>query len=166
MAIGSDVQWRRLTERPKFASLATEERVTNEGRIRGRVKLQKDIASLTAKMDGEEVIAELRAASIPHSRINGVAAVRELEALRRRLTVTTTPEGKRVRMQPMAVDVAGAAREAPFSPKYGELCVPCCARQASPTTNAARWRRRERSGLSVWSGGFRPFFLGAAAYAL
>ena len=26
MAIGSDVQWRRLTERPRFASLGTEER--------------------------------------------------------------------------------------------------------------------------------------------
>jgi itaconate CoA-transferase len=124
MAIGSDVQWRRLTERPKFASLASEERVTNEGRIRDRVKLQKDIASVTAKMDAEEVISELRAAGVPHARINGVAQVRELEAVRSRLTATTTPEGKRVRMQPMAVDLPGAAREFAFPPKYGEHTRP------------------------------------------
>ena len=104
MAIGSDVQWRRLTGLPRFASLATEERLTNEGRIRDRRKLQRDIAALTATMGAEEMMADLRAATIPHARINGVAAVRELEALRERLTTTTMPGGKRVRMQPMAVE--------------------------------------------------------------
>ncbi|MGE5824017.1 MAG: CaiB/BaiF CoA transferase family protein [Bacteroidota bacterium] len=124
MAIGSDVQWRRLTALPHFASLASEQRLTNEGRIRDREHLQRDISALTAAMRTEEVIADLRAATIPHARINGVAAVRELEALRSRLTATTTPEGKRVRMQPMAVDLAGAAREFSFPPKYGEHTRP------------------------------------------
>jgi itaconate CoA-transferase len=124
MAIGSDVQWRRLTALPRFASLGTEERLTNEGRIRDRRNLQRDIAAVTEKMTAEEVISDLRAATIPHARINGVAAVRELEALRNRLTVTTTPGGKRVRMQPMAVDIAGAARELRFPPKYGEHTRP------------------------------------------
>ena len=124
MAIGSDVQWRRLAALPRFASLATEERLTNEGRIRDRGRLQRDIAALTAAMSAEEVIADLRAATIPHARINGVAAVRELEALRGRLTATTLPDGKRVRMQPMAVDLPGAPREFSFPPKYGEHTRP------------------------------------------
>ncbi len=124
MAIGSDVQWRRLTALPRFASLATEERITNEGRIRDRRNLQRDIAALTATMSAQEVIADLRAATVPHARINGVAAVRELEALRGRLTVTTMPDGKRVRMQPMAVDLPGTAREFSFPPKYGEHTRP------------------------------------------
>ena len=124
MAIGSDVQWRRLTARPRFASLATEERLTNEGRIRDRRNLQRDIAALTSTLSAEDMIADLRAASIPHARINGVAEVRSLEALRSRLTTTTTPEGKRVRMQPMAVDLPGAAREFSFPPKYGEHTRP------------------------------------------
>jgi crotonobetainyl-CoA:carnitine CoA-transferase CaiB-like acyl-CoA transferase len=124
MAIGSDVQWRRLTARPHFASLATEERLTNEGRIRDRKKLQRDIAALTAAMSAEDVVADLRAAGVPHSHINGVAEVRNLEALRNRLTLTATPEGKRVRMQPMAVDLPGAAREFSFPPKYGEHTRP------------------------------------------
>jgi len=124
MAIGSDVQWRRFTAQPRFARLATEERLTNEGRIRDRRNLQRDIAALTAAMSAEDVIADLRAAAVPHSHINGVAEVRSLEAVRSRLTATTTPDGKRVRMQPMAVDLPGAAREFSFAPKYGEHTRP------------------------------------------
>jgi itaconate CoA-transferase len=116
--------WRRLTGVARFASLATEERLTNEGRIRDRANLKRDIAALTATAGTEAVMAELRAATIPHARINGVAAVRELAALRDRLTSTVMPDGKRVRMQPMAVDLPGAAREFPFPPKYGEHTRP------------------------------------------
>lgn len=124
MAIGSDVQWRRLTALPRFASLATEERLTNEGRIRDRTTLQRDIAAVTATMRTEEMMAHLRAATIPHARINGVAAVREVEALRERLTTTVMPDGKLVRMQPMAVNLPGASREFRFPPKYGEHTRP------------------------------------------
>ena len=124
MAIGSDGQWRRLTAMARFASLASEARLTNEGRIRDRSNLQRDIAALTAKASTEELIADLRTATIPHARINGVAAVRQLEALRGCLTATAIPGGKRVRMQPMAVDLPGAAREFSFAPKYGEHTRP------------------------------------------
>jgi len=124
MAIGSDVMWRRLTGVARFSSLATEERLTNEGRIRDRENLKRDISALTATASTEEAMAELRAATIPHARINGVAAVRELDALRERLTSTETPDGKRVRMQPMAVDLPGVTREFRFAPKYGEHTRP------------------------------------------
>ena len=124
MAIGSDVQWRRLCAVPRFASLASEERLTNEGRIRDRRDLQRDIAALTATAGTAVLMAELRAATIPHARINSVAAVRELDALRGRLTGTVMPDGKRVRMQPMAVDLPGAPREYGFAPKYGEHTRP------------------------------------------
>jgi crotonobetainyl-CoA:carnitine CoA-transferase CaiB-like acyl-CoA transferase len=124
MAIGSDVQWRRLTELPRFASLATEARLTNEGRIHDRRNLQRAIAAITATLGTEEAMADLRAATIPHARINAVAAVRELEALRERLTGTVMPGGKRIRMPPMAVDLPGAACEFSFPPKYGEHTRP------------------------------------------
>ena len=124
MAIGSDVQWQRLTALPGFASLATDARRTNEGRIRDRRQLREDIAAITATMGAEALMADLRGATIPHARINSVAEVRELEALRERLTSTVMPGGKRVRMQPMAVDRPGAAREFSFPPKYGEHTRP------------------------------------------
>ncbi len=137
MAIGSDVQWRRLTEQPRFASLASEARVTNEGRTRDRQNLKRDIAALTAALDAEQVMADLRAAKIPHARINGVTAVRELEALRGRLTSTVMPDGKRVRLPPMAVDLPRAASEFSFAPKYGEHTRPVL-REAGFTEDECR----------------------------
>ncbi|MDH4323188.1 MAG: CoA transferase [Betaproteobacteria bacterium] len=124
MAIGSDVQWRRLTALPRFAALGVQARETNEGRTQDRQNLQRDIAALTAALGVDEIMADLRAAGIPHSRINGVAAVRELAALRGRFTATAMPDGKRVRLPPMAVDRAGAVREFRFPPKYGEHTRP------------------------------------------
>jgi crotonobetainyl-CoA:carnitine CoA-transferase CaiB-like acyl-CoA transferase len=124
MAIGSDVQWQRLTALPRFAGLASDSRLTNEGRVADRRNLHRDIAAVTATMSTEEMIADLRAATIPHARINGVAAVRDLQALRERLTTTRMPDGKRVHMQPMAVDLPGAARDFSFPPKYGEHTRP------------------------------------------
>jgi itaconate CoA-transferase len=120
MAIGSDAQWRRLTELPRFAPLASAERLSNEGRTRERRELQRAIAELTASMPVEDIMADLRSATIPHAPINGVAAVRGLDALRGRLTSTHLPDGRRVRMQPMAVDVPGTSREFAFPPRYGE----------------------------------------------
>ena len=127
MAIGSDVQWRRLVGRPHFASLATEERQTNEGRTRDRRQLHADVAALTATLDSEDIMAELRAATIPHARINGITAVRDLEALRGRLTTTTLPDGRQVRMQPQAVELPDAPHEFPFAPKYAEHTRPVLA---------------------------------------
>jgi crotonobetainyl-CoA:carnitine CoA-transferase CaiB-like acyl-CoA transferase len=124
MAIGSDVQWRRLTELSRFRALATEERRTNEGRIRDRADLKREITAITAIAATEVILADLRAATIPHARINSVASVRELAALRERLTTTVMPGGRRVRMQPMAVDLPNASREFAFPPKYGEHTHP------------------------------------------
>ena len=41
------------------------------------------------------------------------------EAIARTLTRTRAPDGREVRMQPMAVDVPDATRELGFPPKYG-----------------------------------------------
>ncbi|HEY5791464.1 MAG TPA: CoA transferase, partial [Gammaproteobacteria bacterium] len=120
MAIGNDVQWRRLTEIPRFAGLANEVRATNDGRHAERRAIHREFAALTAPVPTATLVAELTAATIPNARINGIAEVAALEALRERLTATTLPDGQRVRMQPPAVDYPGLARELPFPPKYGE----------------------------------------------
>ena len=119
LAIGSDVQWRRLTSIPKFASLANEVRATNEGRHKERESIHLDMAAVTARHPVDEILADLQDAKIPATRILDIRQVRELPALRDRLTRTTTPDGRTIRMQPMAVDVEGARTELPFPPKYG-----------------------------------------------
>ncbi|HVB47666.1 MAG TPA: CoA transferase [Burkholderiales bacterium] len=119
LAIGSDAQWRRLTAIPKFAAVANELRMTNEGRHREREQIHRDMAAVTARDAVEEILADLRAATIPATRILDIRQVRELPQLSGKLTRTTMPDGRRARMQPLAVDVAGSRDELAFPPKYG-----------------------------------------------
>ncbi|MFZ5509690.1 MAG: CaiB/BaiF CoA transferase family protein [Pseudomonadota bacterium] len=119
LAIGSDVQWQRLTAIPKFACVANEVRVTNEGRHRERAAIHRDMAAVTSRYSSEEILADLRAATIPATRILNIRQVRELPQLIDKLTRTVMPDGRPVHMQPMAVDVPGAHAQLPFPPKYG-----------------------------------------------
>ena len=119
-AIGSDVQWKRLTEIPKFASIGNAVRTTNEGRHREREEIHRDVAAITRRYPTADLAADFRDATIPHAPIHDIPAVRDLEAVRRRLTTTRTPGGKLVHMQPMAVDVPGAEQQLSFPPRYGQ----------------------------------------------
>ncbi len=120
MAIGNDAQWRRLTAVPKFAPLANSERETNEGRNLDRKNILREIAAITREHPGTTISEDLARATIPNAQINAVPEVRALEALRDKLTLTRTPAGKAVRMQPAAVDWPGQNTELPFPPKYGQ----------------------------------------------
>jgi crotonobetainyl-CoA:carnitine CoA-transferase CaiB-like acyl-CoA transferase len=124
MAIGSDVQWKRLTEIPKFAAVAGAARVTNEGRHREREAIHRDMAAATRRCTTAEIAADFRQATIPHAPIHDIPAVRSLPAVASRLTRTRRPDGAAVRMQPMAVDVPGADAELSFPPRYGEHTRP------------------------------------------
>jgi crotonobetainyl-CoA:carnitine CoA-transferase CaiB-like acyl-CoA transferase len=119
LAIGSDAQWKRLTEIPKFAPVANEVRQTNEGRHQEREAIHRDMATVTARHAVEEILADLRGATIPATRIFDIRQVRELPQLAGKLTRTVLPEGRAVRMQPMAVDLPEALSELAFPPKYG-----------------------------------------------
>jgi itaconate CoA-transferase len=123
MAIGSDVQWKRLTELPKFAAVGSPTRATNEGRHREREAIHRDMAAATRKYATAEIAADFRQATIPHAPIHDIPAVRKLDAVSSRLTLTRMPGGKEVHMQPMAVDLPAGSQELTFPPKYGEHTV-------------------------------------------
>ncbi len=120
LAIGSDVQWRRLTAIPKFAVVGNEVRKTNAGRHAERDAIHRDMAAVTARHEAAEILEDLRRATIPATLIHDIRQVRELPALRDKLVRTTLPDGRPVRMPPMAVDLPGAPAEMRFAPKYGE----------------------------------------------
>jgi crotonobetainyl-CoA:carnitine CoA-transferase CaiB-like acyl-CoA transferase len=123
LAIGSDAQWRRLTAIAKFAAVANEQRLTNEGRHAEREAIHRDMAAVTKQHGAEEILADLAGATIPATRILDIRQVRELPQLAGKLTRTTLPDGRGVRMQPSAVDRDGgadAAVELAFAPKYGQ----------------------------------------------
>jgi crotonobetainyl-CoA:carnitine CoA-transferase CaiB-like acyl-CoA transferase len=120
MAIGSDVQWKRLTGIPKFAGVGNAVRVTNEGRHREREAIHRDMAAVTRRHTTAQIAEDFRQATIPHAPIHDIPAVRALPAISGRLTRTRRPDGREVRMPPMAVDAPGAAAELRFPPRYGE----------------------------------------------
>ncbi len=120
MAIGNDVQWKRLSEIPKFTSIANEVRETNDGRHKERESIHKDVAAVTIQYETKEIAADFASATIPHAPIHDIPQVANLGALRDKLTKTTTPEGKTIRMQPPAVDVEGGQTELSFPAKYSQ----------------------------------------------
>jgi len=120
MAIGSDVQWKRLIGIPRFASVGNSVRVTNEGRHREREAIHRDMAVATRQSTTAEIAGDFRKATIPHAPIQNIPAVRDMAALLGKLTLTHTPAGKAVRMQPPAVDVRGCSNELAFPPSYGQ----------------------------------------------
>jgi crotonobetainyl-CoA:carnitine CoA-transferase CaiB-like acyl-CoA transferase len=141
MAIGSDVQWRRLTEIPYFVPVANATRATNEGRVSERVAIHRDMASVTCQHTTAEIAADFRKATIPHAPIHDIPAVRDMEAVARSLTRTRTPEGREVRMQPMAVDLPGALRELGFPAKYGEHTQSVLGEAGYSAVDCARLRK-------------------------
>ena len=82
--------------------------------------MHRGIAAVTAACTTAGLVDELRGAGIVHAVINTIPQVRALPAIDSRLTTTRTPAGHRVRMQPAAVDVAGAPTEFRFPARYGE----------------------------------------------
>ena len=98
---------------------ANSVRATNEGRHIEQEAIHRDMAAVTIRYPVDEILADLRAATIPATRIFDVRQVRELPQLRAKLTRTVPPQGQTVHMQPAAVDVPGESGELHFPPKYG-----------------------------------------------
>ncbi len=140
IAIGNDIQWQRLVELPTFRSAATESRTTNRGRYAEVERIYTDLATITCQYTTEKLSAWFAKAMIPHAPINTVTQVQALEALRTKLTSTTTPDGKRIRMQPLAVDHPDAVSDLAFPPGYGS--------QTGKVLAEAGFDRNARAALS------------------
>lgn len=118
MAIGSDIQWQRLTAIQRFKAIANEVRLTNEGRHKERAKIHADIAAITKLVSADEISADFRAAQIPHAPIQTIAQVAAMEAVASKLTRTTLPDGKVLRMQPQAI--GSPLADLSFPPGYSQ----------------------------------------------
>ncbi len=118
MAIGSDVQWQRLCAIQRFAAIANQVRLTNEGRHRQRADIHRDIAAITSQASSDDIAADFRAAQIPHAPIQTIAQVAAMEAVASKVTRTTLPDGKVARMQPQAI--GSPAQDLSFPPRYSQ----------------------------------------------
>jgi len=120
VAVGNDLQWERLAALPGFAAIASPSRRTNSGRQIERRAIYDDIAQVTSSVTTTALAADLSQAGIPHAVLNDLPHVRQLEAIKSRLTTSVTPDGKTIYLQPMAVDTPGASTNLSFAPRYGE----------------------------------------------
>jgi crotonobetainyl-CoA:carnitine CoA-transferase CaiB-like acyl-CoA transferase len=118
LAIGNDVQWRRLVSIGPFASLASESRETNEGRKTEQAAIHAELAGLIRRHRTEELLDLLRKAGLVVAPVNSLSAVREMSGVREHLIRTTLPDGREVRLPPAAV--ATERREFSLAPRYGE----------------------------------------------
>jgi len=118
VAVGNDVQWRRLTSLPAFRSLARESRETNEGRKAEREAIHEELAAVIRAHRTQEALALLRDSGIVASPVHGVGEARDTLGIREHLTHTALPDGREVRLPPAAVETG--RREFPLAPRYGE----------------------------------------------
>ena len=101
-----------------FASLASPDRETNEGRRAAREALREEIGAIAAAHPTAELLAILGPAGLVCAPVNSIAEVRDLPGIREHLTRTTLPDGREVRLPPTAV--ATPVQEYALSPRYGE----------------------------------------------
>lgn len=120
VAIGSDSLWRRFVNLDKFGSIGNHAWSTNSGRLKDRHAIHEAIQKITSEFSTNEIVADLKAASIPHAPISTVRQVIDMAGVAEKLTTTTAPDGRHIRMPPMATDVAGASSTFAFPPRYGE----------------------------------------------
>ncbi|MFA7281817.1 MAG: CoA transferase [Sterolibacterium sp.] len=119
MAIGNDVQWQRLTAIPKFAGIGNDTRRSNEGRHQQRAQIHTDIAAVTRKFAGAELMRDFQLAGIPHAPIQTIAQVAAMPQIAAKMMTSTLPDGSIIRLQPPAVDLDGPTHFA-LAPRYGE----------------------------------------------
>ena len=124
LAVGNDLQWRRLVGLPKFADCSTPARLTNAGRHQEREPMFQDLRDAFAQYTTEELSRDLTDARIPWAPINDIPTVAGLHAVASKLTKTRMPDGREINLQPLPVDLDVTPRELSFPPRYGEHTLP------------------------------------------
>jgi crotonobetainyl-CoA:carnitine CoA-transferase CaiB-like acyl-CoA transferase len=118
LAVGNDVQWKRLVSLEAFASLASEVRETNEGRRSERAAIREEVGTVMRGLPTTQLFEMLSQAGLVVTPVNTIAEVREATGIREHLTHTTLPDGRRLRLPPAAV--TSDREEYPLAPTYGE----------------------------------------------
>lgn len=117
LAVGNDVQWKRLTALPDFACLASSSRSTNAGRKEERRAIHVEIAEITGRRTTADLYGELKNAGLPATPVNEIDQVASLPFIEPKLGRTELPDGTQVRLPPPAVGTHAAPYT--LAPRYG-----------------------------------------------
>ena len=120
VAVGNDVQWKRLVALDRFSSLCKPQWETNAGRRDGREDLHAAMRRTLATMKVTEVVSLLSQAGVVASEINGIEQLRDLPSIATALCEVEFPAGRKVSLPPSAIGSDGVPRRFAPPPRYGE----------------------------------------------
>jgi crotonobetainyl-CoA:carnitine CoA-transferase CaiB-like acyl-CoA transferase len=118
LAIGNDRQWQSLVRLAPFATLATPERESNQGRRAERAQIRSDLSAIIGSHTTAELLPMLAADGLVVTPVNSIAEARETPGVREHLTRTQMPDGRQVRLPPTAVETG--CDQLRLAPAYGE----------------------------------------------
>jgi crotonobetainyl-CoA:carnitine CoA-transferase CaiB-like acyl-CoA transferase len=121
VAVGNDVQWKRLVSIDAFGALEKPEWETNEGRRTGRGEIHSQMVGILAGINTTEAVETLSNAGVVASEVNDMAGVRDLPMIAPALGRVEFPEGHTVHLPPGAITggKSAAVTYAP-PPRYGQ----------------------------------------------
>lgn len=124
VALGNDIQWKRLLAVPGFEGLDDPAYQTNAGRIGDVARLNERIAAVTAGFTTAELLTTLREAVIPAAKVQSVPEVAEDPAVKPRLLKAVDPvTGFEATLAPppfMTEHLRTSGQELSFPPRFGE----------------------------------------------
>jgi itaconate CoA-transferase len=120
LAFSSNRQWQSFVSIEGFAALDVEAYRTFDQRVERKTDLYHDIAGVTSNFTVAELCRKFMAAGLPSSAINDVPGAMRLDAIAAKLTSTTLPDGKTIRLPPPAVDTSRGSRHYDVAPRFGE----------------------------------------------
>lgn len=124
VALGNDVQWKRLVAIPGFEDVDDPSYATNAGRIADVTRLNEKISAATRKYDTEGLLAIFREATIPISKVQNVLEVCDDPAVKPKLlTSVDAKTGFEVVMAPppfMTPYLKEHGQKMTFPPRFGE----------------------------------------------
>ncbi len=123
LAIGSNFQWKKLTEIPGFEHLAKTDRETNQGRLEDKENIYADMRKGLKSYNTADFIIECQKAKLAVAPVNSTSEVAKLDFIKEKMISTTLPTGKKVDLYPAMADTDYLNREGshlPLPPRLGE----------------------------------------------
>ena len=123
LAIGSDLQWEKLTNIEGFSHLKTENRISNNGRKKDRENIYRDIRKGLESFTTDKFIDICLENNLAVAPVNNVKNVANMDLIDELMVETKLPNGKNAKMfpAPMNTDFLNKNNNIlPCAPKLGE----------------------------------------------
>lgn len=104
LAIGNDGQWAKFCNLQGFESLFSNSRITNEGRMKEKDNIYKEIGELSKKYSTEEFVNICKSINLSVSPVNSIKDVSSLDFIAKEMINSVMPDGTKVSLFPPATE--------------------------------------------------------------